>query len=234
MQKIIGKPLYPSASCGAVVNSPPTRTISLICERIRGPFCRYSAVNRPISATKPTVPTRPLVRQKIVSPVNRYPAVNERLPRPTLTPVSSIEAELAEVRNAWARYRSTNSRDAIYIYLTAVFRLVTRWRRLNCALKKSRAALRLQAGAPRMKPEPFGILIFCTSDSNVADAKTRSKWSRVLRYAARTKPEGQRLTDFIKSKGGLNECARKFASKVDGLMPLGANVNTRVRKEGSK
>jgi hypothetical protein len=86
-----------------------------------------------------------------------------------------------------------------------------RWRRLNCALKKSRAALRLRPNPPQMKPEPFAIAIFCTSDSNVADAKTRSKWSRVLRYAAQAKPASQRLTDFITSNGGLNECARKFA-----------------------
>jgi hypothetical protein len=62
-----------------------------------------------------------------------------------------------------------------------------------------------------MKPEPFGIVIFCTSDPEVADAKTRSKWSRVLRYARKAKPAHQRLTDFIKSNGGLNECARRFA-----------------------
>ena len=143
---------------------PPKQTIPPIRQRIRGPFSRYSAVNRPISATKPTVLTSPLVRQKIVSPVNRYPAVNERISRPTLNPISSIEAELAEIRRAWARYQSTNSRDAVYIYLASVFALVMRWRRLNCALKKSRAALRLQHDAPQMKPEPFGIVIFCTSD----------------------------------------------------------------------
>jgi hypothetical protein len=62
-----------------------------------------------------------------------------------------------------------------------------------------------------MKAEPFGIVIFCTADPKIVDAKTRSKWSRVLRYAARAKPPGQRLTDFVKSNGGVNECARKFA-----------------------
>jgi hypothetical protein len=211
MEEIVGKPIDPGASGGAILDSPPKRTISLIRERIRGPFSRYSAVNRPISATKSKVLTSPLVRQKIVSPVNRYPAVNERISRPTLNPVSSIEAELAEVRSAWEKYRSTNGRDAIYIYLTTVFRVVTRWRRLNCAVKNSWAALRLQHDAPQMKPEPFGIVIFCTSDPEVADVKTRSKWSRVLRYAARAKPASQRLTDFVKSHGGLNECARKFA-----------------------
>ena len=171
MEEIVGKPIDPSASGGAILDSPPKRTISLIRDRIRGPFSRYSAVNRPISATKSKVLTSPLVRQKIVSPVSRYTAVNEPISTPTLNSVSNVEAELAEIKRAWQIYQSTNSRDAIYIYLTPVFRLVTRWRRLNCALKKARAALRLQAGAPQMRPEPFGILIFCTSDSEVADAR---------------------------------------------------------------
>jgi hypothetical protein len=213
MEEIVGKPIDPSASGGAILDSPPKRTISLIRERIRGPFSRYSAVNRPISATKSKVLTSPLVRQKIVSPVSRYTAVNEQISTPTPNPFSSLEAELAEVRRAWARYRSINDRDAVYIYLASVFGIVMRWRRLNCALKKSRAALRLRSNPPQMNPEPFGIVIFSTSDPEIVDAKTRSKWSRVLRYAARAKPASQWLTDFVKSSGGLNECARKFARK---------------------
>jgi hypothetical protein len=125
MEEIIRTPMDPSVSGGALADGPPKRTIPPIRQRILGPFSRYSAVNRPISATKATVLTRPLVRQKIVDPV--HPAVNERISRATLNSVSSVEAELAEVRRAWERYRSTNSRDAIYDYLTAVFRVVTRW-----------------------------------------------------------------------------------------------------------
>jgi hypothetical protein len=211
MEEIIGKPIDPRASSGAVAESSSRPTSPPIQQRIRGPFSRYRAVNRPISAlaAKPAVPTRPLVRQKIVGPV--HPAVNEPTWRPTLNPVSTIETELARVRSAWARYRATNSRVAVYIYLSKVFAVVSRWRRLDCALKNARATLRRQADAPQMKPEPFGIMIFCTTDPDVVDPKTRSKWSRVLRYAARSKPRGQRLVDFIKSRGGLNECARRFA-----------------------
>jgi hypothetical protein len=55
------------------------------------------------------------------------------------------------------------------------------------------------------------LLPICTCDPDVADAKTRSKWSRVLRYARKERPANQGLTDFIKSNGGLNECARRFA-----------------------
>ena len=112
---------------------------------------------------------------------------------------------------AWRKYRLINDRDALYIYLASVFELVTRWRHLNCAFKNSRAALRLRGGAPQIKPELFGIVIFCTSDPEVADAKTRSKWSRVLSHARKAKPVGQSLTEFIKSNGGINECARRFA-----------------------
>jgi len=85
---------------------------------------------------------------------------------------------------------------------------------LRRSLKNSQAALGLQADPPQMKPEPFGIVIFCTANLQVADAKSRSKWSRVLRYARKTKPANQRLTEFIKLSGGVNECARRFACRL--------------------
>ena len=130
-------------------------------------------------------------------------------PSPTLT--AQIEQGLAPVRAAWQKYRSTNSRDAVYFYLQSVFALVTRWQRQQCSLKNSRAALHLKPRAPNMKPEAFARVIFCTSDIAVVDVKTRSKYSRVLRYARKFKPVEQSLTEFIKSHGGLNECARRFA-----------------------
>jgi len=175
------KPIDPSGSGGAVANRPPKPTISPIRERILGPLSRY-----------------PRLKNALVS-------------KPILHPVSSIEAELAEMDRAWRKYRSINDRDAVYIYLASVFKVVMRWRLLDCARKKSRAALRLRLNPPQLRPEPFGIIIFCTADPEIVDAKTRSKWSRVLRYAARAKPAGQRITDFVKSNGGLNECARRFA-----------------------
>jgi hypothetical protein len=58
--------------------------------------------------------------------------------------------------------------------------------------------------------DPFAILIFCTADPKVADAKTRSKWSRALRYARISKPADQPLTGFIKANNGINACAGMF------------------------
>jgi hypothetical protein len=210
MEDIIAKPIDPSASVRAVDDGSPKAFHPPGQEKKVNPFGQAPP------ARTPTQPPRPLVRERILGPLSRYPLVKNALVkkpiwRPTLNPASGIEAELAAVRSAWARYRTINRRDAIYGYLQSVFVLVTRWRRLNCAVNNSRAALRLQHHPPQMKPEPFGIVIFCTANPRFADAKTRSKWSRVLRYARKTKPGNQRLTDFIKSNGGLNECARRFA-----------------------
>ena len=210
MEDIICKPIDPSASGGAV-RQPTEANDPTDSGEIRGPFSRYPAVKRPVSGHKANGANEAACSAENSRSSQPIPGGERTDLEVNPNPVSSIETELARVRSAWARYRATNSRDAVYGYLTAVFRVVTRWRRLNCAVKNSRTALRLQAGAAQMKPEPFGIVIFCTADPEIVDAKTRSKWSRVLRYAARAKPASQRLTDFVKSNGGINECARKFA-----------------------
>jgi len=168
------------------------------------------------SARKPAMAARRLVREKIVGPFSRSPKMKRLIAKPTPKAITDIETELAKVGKAWQKYRSTNGRDAVYIYLEAVYALVRRWQRLNSSLKNSQAALRLHADAPQMEPEPFGIVIFCTADPEIADSKTRSKWSQVLRLARKAKPANQRLTDFIKSNGGINACARTSARGLIG------------------
>jgi len=207
MEDIIIKPIEAIDSTASVEENPQRQANPPAQEKIVGP-CNNASL-----AKKPTIPTRPPVRKEIVGPFIRYQAAKKPIAKPTFNPIKDIEAELAEVRKAWARYQSTNGRDVVYFFLAAVFAVVTRWQHFNCALKKSRAALRLQADAPQMKPEPFGIVIFCTADLEVADAKTRSKWSRVLRYARKEKPANQMLTEFIKSNGGINACAGMFARR---------------------
>jgi hypothetical protein len=60
------------------------------------------------------------------------------------------------------------------------------------------------------REDPFASVIRCTADPAKADKRTRSKWSRVMRYAAVYKPDSEPLGDFIKRKGGINECAARF------------------------
>jgi hypothetical protein len=156
-----------------------------------------------------------LQQTEAVPNTNSESAISVAVASEKLSPQRHVDIEnaLAEVRNAWQRYRSTNRRNAVYFYLEAVFALVTRWGRDKCALKNSRVAFRLQLRTTKMKAEPFGIIIFCTCDPAVADAKMRSKWSRVLRFARKAKRADQGLTDFIKTSGGINKCAGRFSTQ---------------------
>jgi hypothetical protein len=56
-------------------------------------------------------------------------------------------------------------------------------------------------------------VILCTTDPDKADDGTRSKWSRVLRYAAEFKDLDETLTDFIVHRRGINKCASRLARR---------------------
>jgi hypothetical protein len=128
---------------------------------------------------------------------------------------STVEDELAMVRSAWIGYQSTRERDAVYKYLTAVFETVSRWKKQNRAKTKTNQALAAPNSTKAIRTnEPFAVVIWCTSDPHRVDAKTRSKWSRALRYAERFKPDNQGLTQFIKSKGGVNACAAQWSGRL--------------------
>ena len=101
-------------------------------------------------------------------------------------------------------------RDAIYGYLTAVFDLVAWWAAENRAVERAHKALRLQRMCPFEGEEPFAAIIRCTGDPTKVDKRTRSKWSRVLRYALEYKSASEPLDQFVKRKGGINKCAGRF------------------------
>jgi hypothetical protein len=115
------------------------------------------------------------------------------------------------VRIAWDECQAHRERDAIYSYLTAVFDLVAWWTAEERALERARKALRLQNIWPSDHDEPFAVIIRCTSDPGKVDKRTRSKWSRVLRYAAEYKTSAEPLATFVQRKGGINECAARFS-----------------------
>ncbi len=128
---------------------------------------------------------------------------------------SVVEYELISARVAWKEYQSTRKRDAVYDYLGKVFAIVRRWKKEHLAKAKSHQALRATGRCSLIRShEPFAAVIFCTSDPRKVDAKTRSKWSRALRYAERFKPGSQSLAQFIKSRGGINECAARAPLSV--------------------
>jgi hypothetical protein len=46
--------------------------------------------------------------------------------------------------------------------------------------------MKLQGDTTSMRVEPFAVVIRCTSAPDKVDGKTRSKWSRALRYTQRS------------------------------------------------
>lgn len=126
----------------------------------------------------------------------------------------ALRQDLGRLRSAWDECQSDRSRDAIYSYLSAVFNLVAWWSAENRAIDRARRALRLQNIGLSDHDEPFAAIIRCTSDAGKVDKRTRSKWSRVLRYALECKSDSEPLEQFIKRRGGINECASQFARVV--------------------
>jgi hypothetical protein len=101
----------------------------------------------------------------------------------------ALKQDLMRVRNTWDESQARRDRDAIYIYLTAVFELVAWWMAEGRALERAQKALRLRHIIPSDHDEPFAAIIRCTADPTKVDKRTRSKWSLALRYAlARKSP----------------------------------------------
>jgi hypothetical protein len=71
--------------------------------------------------------------------------------------------------------------------------------------------LRLQRSDISEREDPFAAIIRCTADPAKADKRTRSKWSRLMRYAAVYKTDSEPLDLFVKRKGGINACAARFS-----------------------
>jgi hypothetical protein len=126
---------------------------------------------------------------------------------------AALSQDLVRVRVAWEHAQSSRSRDAIYGYLTAVYALVTWWAADGQHVVRARRAVRL-SGLDVVAPEnPFAAIIRCTADAAKAEKRTRSKWSRLMRYAAEHKLSSEPLDRFVKRKGGINKCVARFSRR---------------------
>jgi hypothetical protein len=127
---------------------------------------------------------------------------------------AAMRANLLRLQNEWEMVQASRDRAAIYQYLSAVFELVACWDREGKAVKRAQRVLYLRGYSSVREPEPFAAVILCTSDPDKVDDRTRSKWSRTLRFAAANKDLGEPLGHFVKRRGGINECAARFARQL--------------------
>jgi hypothetical protein len=127
----------------------------------------------------------------------------------------ALEANLSRLEDEWETYQATRDRDGIYRYLASVFELVRWWAHERKSVEYAKRALSIQRrqSVPDIA-DPFAAVTFCTADPEKVDYRMRSKWSRVLRYAAMYKDLDEPLRDFIKRKGGINKCATRFGRRL--------------------
>jgi hypothetical protein len=133
-------------------------------------------------------------------------AVQDDVPYAT----QALRQDLLRVRIAWEDCQARRDRNAIYGYLSAMFDLVMWWAADGRAARRARLALRLHGLDLPTTEEPFAKVILCTADRQKVDKRTRSKWSRVLRYTAEYKSYSEPLAAFVRRKGGINRCAARF------------------------
>jgi hypothetical protein len=135
---------------------------------------------------------------------------------PSAIPFSTeaMKATLLRLQNEWEAVQASRYRGAIYQYLAAVFETVMVWAKEGKAVNRAHWALRLRGHQSVRKPEPFAAVILCTANPDKVDDRTRSKWSRALRYAAEYKELDEPLRDFIVRRGGINKCAARFARRL--------------------
>ena len=133
------------------------------------------------------------------------PCFAARLNRPAKDPVpyskEALRQDLTRVRLAWEDCQASRDRNAIYGYLSAVFDLVIWWKAEGRAVSRARWALQLHGLDLPITDEPFAMVIFCTSVPAKVDKRTRSKWSRMMRYAAEYKTNAEQLAAFVRRKG---------------------------------
>jgi hypothetical protein len=126
----------------------------------------------------------------------------------------SLRQDLRRVRDVWEDCQSSRDRNAIYAYLGAVYGLVAWWSAEGQEIDRARRALcflRLEVSA---REDPFASIIRCTADPAKADKRSRSKWSRLMRYATVYKSDSEPLAQFIQRKRGINACAARFTRRL--------------------
>jgi len=103
----------------------------------------------------------------------------------------------------------TRKRDDIYVILTVIYRTGRKWLNRGVSHTLQDAILEHEQirADRRAKRNVFRFLIEITCRVEI---KLRSRYANALQYARVRNCVPSGLTDFIKRKGGIEECAKKY------------------------
>jgi hypothetical protein len=104
---------------------------------------------------------------------------------------------------------ASRTRFAFYDYLAAVFELYGQLRRTNQAKPSARRIAKLIGLRKQNRTRCIRVIIDATS---TADIKTRSRWTRALKYVWRERRTWTDLQAFLRQNGGPAGCADQFAA----------------------
>ena len=120
-----------------------------------------------------------------------------------------LRKTIDDLRELERKCFASRSRFAFYDYLAAVFELYVQLRRRNQAKPLAKRIAKLFGLRKQNGTHPIRIILDATSN---ADIKTRSRWTRALRYAWRERKTWKDLGAFLRENGGPAGCAAQFAA----------------------
>jgi hypothetical protein len=120
-----------------------------------------------------------------------------------------LRKTIEDLRRLEQKCFAARSRFAFYDYLAALFELYLQLRRRNQAKPWARRIAELFGLSKQNRTHPIRTIIDATS---TADNKTRSRWTRALKYAWRERKTWKDLASFLRENGGPAGCAGQFAT----------------------
>jgi hypothetical protein len=120
-----------------------------------------------------------------------------------------LRQTIDDLRRLERKCFTSRSRFAFYDYLAAVIELYVQLRRTKQAKKAAARIAKLFGLRSQRRTHPIRVIIDATS---TAEKKTKSRWSRALRYAWHKRRAWCNLTIFLHENGGPAGCAEQFAA----------------------
>jgi hypothetical protein len=120
-----------------------------------------------------------------------------------------LRKTIEDLRELERKCFASRSRFAFYDYLAAVFELYVQLRRTKQAKQSAKSIAKLFRLRKQDRTHPIRVIIDATSR---ADLKTRSRWTRALRYTWRERRTWRDLRTLLRENGGPAGCADQFAA----------------------
>jgi hypothetical protein len=121
---------------------------------------------------------------------------------------SSLRRKIAQLQKVEEECFRSRCRFRFYTYLGAVFAFYRRLRRNNEVKDSVRRMADLFDSCENQYGHPIRIIIDASSQ---ADGKTKSRWTRALRFCWHERERWANLQTFLRENGGPAGCASKFA-----------------------